>query len=811
MLAISSCQVKEEGELAPEGKTFTATMEAMADDATVVDTKTSMDSYGNVLWKKGDQVSIFVASTINQHFQVTDASDGKTAAALNPVESPGFVAGGDIPNNVAYYPYAATAAIAKRDGGAYLISDIALPAAQNYAEASFGNGAFPMTAVTSSTNDYNLKFKNVLGGLKLQLKGNATITSISITGNNNEVLCGAAEVTVSAADTPAITLTDATGTIVTLDCGDGVQLNAETATTFIIALPPMTMTGGFTVIVTDTENKQMEIKTTKSQTITRSNLLSMPAVIYEGSGSNPVSEPVAVDLGLPSGLKWASFNLGASAPEEYGDYFAWGETEPYYEDGYAQSENPVWKEGKTGYNWASYKWCNGTRGSQTKYCTNPTYGYVDNKTLMEADDDAAHVNLGGFWRIPSFEEWIELFDNCDCIATDDYNGTGVAGRIYVSRKPGYTDKSIFLPEAGYRDGTVLYMDGGQYLSSSINNHYSYMFNGFSFSGWGMSLSWYPDRCKGFPVRAVSMEGIYIPVTNIEINKISLTLRECEGASLTATVTPLNATWREIIWSSSNTDIATVDHTGVVAAVNTGTATITATTYDGGKIATCSVTVVAGEFIPQAVDLGLASGIKWANSNLCETGLLGSPWEFGDYYAWGETEPYYSSRVPLIWKDGKTDGYTWTSYKWCSGSSDSLIKYNTSSSSGIVDNKTVLELDDDVANIKLGGSWRVPTDEEWNELCENCTWTWISRNGVGGYIIIGPNEKSIFLPAAGRFINAGFWNNDAGFYWSSSLLSANIPLPDVAGSAHFQAGGIIWSALNHGDDRREGISIRPVTE
>ncbi|MDD6151856.1 MAG: Ig-like domain-containing protein, partial [Bacteroidales bacterium] len=129
----------------------------------------------------------------------------------------------------------------------------------------------------------NLKFKNVLGGLKLQLKGTASIASISITGNNNEVLCGAAEVTVANGNTPSINLTDASAKTVTLDCGAGVALNSETATPFIIALPPITMIGGFTVIVTDTEGKQMEIKTTKSQTITRSSLLKMPAVNYVGT------------------------------------------------------------------------------------------------------------------------------------------------------------------------------------------------------------------------------------------------------------------------------------------------------------------------------------------------------------------------------------------------------------------------------------------------------------------------------------------------------------------------------------------------
>ena len=258
VLALAGCQTKEL-DYAPqqESKHFTATIEDNFNDG---ETRTFMDENGTVRWKRGDQVSIFAGSTVNEQYQVTDASDGKTSAAFNKVSGGGFVGGGEIDNNIAFYPYASTAEIAK-SGSSYVISDVTLPATQYYAEASFGNGAFPMAAVTSSTTDMNLKFKNVLGGLKLQLKGTASIASISVAGNQNEILCGAAAVTVSNGSAPSVSLTDASAKTVPLDCGDGVQLDAETATPFVIALPPMTMEGGFTVVVTDTEGKQMEIKT----------------------------------------------------------------------------------------------------------------------------------------------------------------------------------------------------------------------------------------------------------------------------------------------------------------------------------------------------------------------------------------------------------------------------------------------------------------------------------------------------------------------------------------------------------------------
>ena len=330
-LAITGCQAElevlnPEKNTEPEvitqepSKVFTA----IVDEDFNSETKTSLDGSGNVLWKKGDQVSIFAASTVNEQYQVSNDSDGKTAATLNKIPAGDFVAGTDIDNNVAFYPYASTAELAK-SGSNYVISEIELPATQTYAAGSFGNGAFPMAAVTSSSEDMNLKFKNILGGLKLQLKGTATITSITVIGNNNEILCGDAEVTMAYGGVPSISLSDASAKTVTLDCGAGVTLDSETATPFIIALPPMTMTGGFTVVVTDSESKQMEIKTTKSQTIPRSNLLKMPAVNYEGisgplkftsTGSTSISlqktgSPEEVSLEYRVGYgEWTSYTIG---------------------------------------------------------------------------------------------------------------------------------------------------------------------------------------------------------------------------------------------------------------------------------------------------------------------------------------------------------------------------------------------------------------------------------------------------------------------------------------------------------------------
>lgn len=130
---------------------------------------------------------------------------------------------------------------------------------------------------------------------------------------------------------------------------------------------------------------------------------------------------------------------------------------------------------------------------------------------------------------------------------------------------------------------------------------------------------------------------------------------------------------------------------------------------------------------KAVDLGLS--VKWAT---CNIGANSSE-EYGGYYAWGETEE-------------KSD-YSIETYKWANGDYY-FTKYCTDSNNGIVDGKTTLSLEDDVAHIKWGGDWRIPTYSEICELIEKCTWIWTSLNGVNGCIVTGPSGNSIFLPAAG---------------------------------------------------------------
>ena len=203
----------------------------------------------------------------------------------------------------------------------------------------------------------------------------------------------------------------------------------------------------------------------------------------------------------------------------------------------------------------------------------------------------------------------------------------------------------------------------------------------------------------------------------------------------------------------------------------------------------------------AVDLGImitrtdgtTYKLYWAKSNLSDKGLCTNPEDYGDYYAWGETKP--------------KENYSWLMYKFGKSSSGPFSKYSTPSSDGPIDNKTVLEPEDEVAHVKLGGKWRMPTDFEWTELRAKCTWTWVTNyngSGINGSLVKATNGNSIFLPAAGYRNSSDLRGaGSSGCYWSS-FLCANYP-----GLAY-----VISFSSDHtssGSDRYLGRSVRPVSE
>ena len=513
--------------------------------------------------------------------------------------------------------------------------------------------------------------------------------------------------------------------------------------------------------------------------------------------------PEAVDLGLSSGVKWASFNLGASKPEEYGYYYAWGETEP-----------------KSIYTEYTYKWFASDDGSEgfTKYCFDSQEGYngfKDDKGILDPEDDAAHVNLGDDWRIPTVGEWSELVRECsfDWISVDGINCRKVTGP---------NGNSIILPPGGFRYSAGVEDVGlmGGFWSSSVYVD--------PWNAWGFGFddeddyyfSPYGDREMGVSVRPVSGMAPVLP-ESILLDKTTLDLSLGETATLHISFQPENVTHKDVFWESSNTNVVTVSETGEVRGLKAGEATIGALTMDGNKYATCTVRVT----IPDPVDLGLPSGIKWGTFN------LGTSRPYGDYYAWGETDFYYDagdaqSDSPC-WKSGWNPysyrdvdygdgGYCWNSYKF------SNIVYDDDGNahqSGLNkykyhfvfygdgeyhdgDGKFVLDPEDDVARQQLGEDWRIPSRAEMQELIDLCAWEWTMQDGVSGQKVTGPNGNSIFLPAAGYRNGLNLYTlGTVGRYWTSSRYHSDN-----------QAMLLFFSADDHyvaRSYRYPGYTIRPV--
>lgn len=439
-----------------------------------------------------------------------------------------------------------------------------------------------------------------------------------------------------------------------------------------------------------------------------------------------------VDLGLSSGIKWATYNVGASKSIEYGDYFAWGETEPkdIYTAATYKFETDSFKTiDKGAGSWKGYyKYTVDDKSNQwssSKILWYDSDGNFigDSLTTLLPEDDAATVNWGSEWRMPTKEEWQELIDGCERVKTEDYNGSGVAGWIYTSKVNG---NSIFFPAAGERR-TVSYNVGEdcEYWSSSIlrtsgaNFVYNYFFSE-------------EDRSTGLSVRAVS--------------KAEATQSFIDNA-VTYMCVKTNDD-KEIRYDVKNVALVGYEEE-----------------FHPFPFDTTSDITVSGEIGGYSyVDLGLESGLKWATYNIGAK----EPTEYGDYYSWGETfanKVYYNELY-----------YKWYDAYRSSADEIKYTKYVLNSKCGVVDSLGTLESEDDIATISMGDAWRMPTETEMVEFIEGCYWAWTDNyrdSGVAGLIGFSKvNGNVVFLPAAGDCIVQNVTDDigKIGSYWTSSLNS-----------------------------------------
>ena len=371
-----------------------------------------------------------------------------------------------------------------------------------------------------------------------------------------------------------------------------------------------------------------------------------------------------VDLGLPSGNLWAKCNLGASAPEAYGDYYAWGEVEP--KQVYTNSNHKWYKEGAPSLGFTKYN-------------------NEDGKLSLEDEDDAVIQKLGNGWRTPTLADFREL-TNQKYTTIEKTTLNGVAGYQITSKR---NKKSIFIPFAGFKndkpqtreissDETVaVCMTNQRRIDNQVFNCWTFAFEQDRIRRYGKR------RYDGISIRPVKGPGVPIP-------------NNC-------------------------------------------------------------------------VDLGLASGLLWAKCNMGTT----EPTELGNYYAWGvtSTTKKYNN---AYYKHYKTDEY---------GSKKKILKYNEE------DGKTVLDLEDDAARANFGVGYRIPTQEDWKELLEDCKWEAVTatlpivvdpsqKKIIARWKVTGPNGNSIVLPATIGFRCDGIHDaTDMNTYYTTADLYPAKDSPD----------------------------------
>lgn len=822
-IAFFGCQMEEIAgnvhEGIGDGKEFHATIE---DEGL---TRTTLDGHNNIRWAEGDQIVIFGKSTLGLKYQIKESFVGKTSGSFSLVSSEGseddFNSGMDIGHNIAFYPYSESVECEMFDS-AYILR-VNLPAEQTYASESFGNATFPMVAVSETRN---ITFRNVCGGIILQLKGTCTIISIKVEGNNGEKLAGNARVTAYTDGTkPTITMDDDALTSVTLNCGEGVLLDETEATEFIISLPPTAFTKGFAVTVTDINGCTQVIETSKSNNVLRSSLLKMPPKEY--IDERPVQEGDYVDeygvnhgQGVEiDGIVWAPVNCGYKAASvnsngfPYGKLYQWGRKygQGYNGNIYDVNANiigevseeciPIAEKGGVSVIVGNRQENSDVYYGSTSQNKYDWVDYPDNFWCFGTEDDPVKTEYDPCpdgWRVPTYSELNSLSQNYSWgVNQDGQNGQWLSGSSPCAEGA----PQIFLPAAGGLFGTKGVADCrgwyGTYRSSlPLDQSYSAV---LTFAD-GYVAMCSACRLEGDSVRCVKDDAELIPVSDLTLNEISLTLYEGDSYALSTTVTPSNANHRYARWWSDDPDVVVVDQEGKVTAVSAGRTTITA--IAGMQTAVCTVTVLRvpqeGDYIDeygishgQGVEI---DGVVWAPVNC---GYHKDFYKYGKLYQWGrkyghgydgpvyDLDGYkignYSDVTSPAIEDGRVSilvgNHPDNANVFYIGLSDNMHDWITPHNYilwnvGSEDNPVKTEYD------PCPDGWRVPTSTELKELRQHYSeWT-INEEGQNGFWFSGTNAYTedvpqVFFPAAGnRYYADGLAYNRgfSGNYWSSSPTS-----------------------------------------
>ena len=492
-------------------------------------------------WSAGDIVGVYPVGGDQVAFPISNGVGTQTAKFDG-----GAWALRSSYSYAAYYPFAS---------GNYEVNETSIPV--NYlGQVQDGNGSldcldnydYQASVATHPDDDGNvniaLKHLGCFARFQFKMPVADTLKSITLTSNNTYfITSGKYDLTKDS----IYVIPDSTSSAFSISLLNTVITDEDKVLTVYVMLAPSDLSDSEIRISIEGTQYKSFITSVSGKNMIAGKAYSYRATIQSGIDINgsyvfwneegQEQGPEYVDLGLS--VNWATFNVGASKPEEYGDYFAWGEVEPYYEAGYAQV-NPEthWKSDKLdGYSWTSYKFCiEGNYYEDVKFSKyNKTYtlGEEVENIVLDPEDDVAHVMWGNDWRMPTRAEFDEIFYYCKWT---NIIQNGVNGYLVTSKKAGYEDRSIFLPASGYRLGKNLYSfgDKGYYWLSSLNTipyeSVSFYF-GLNNNGWDTSL-----RECGYSVRPVCPNEK--TVASIELSRTEVSL--IVGKSIQIKATPKNS-------------------------------------------------------------------------------------------------------------------------------------------------------------------------------------------------------------------------------------------------------------------------------
>ena len=427
LLMAVSCKKDKQTEVENAGSGFRATVESHAGDS-----KTHLADKA-VIWDGGDAILVKSSTSTPMPFTTADGGASVIFEATETLPEDFYT-----PDYTGYYP-----------ADAFDLDQLTLLGTQTYAENSFAAGANPMVAKSSSTE---LSFKNVCGLLKLELYSATAcnVANITLTSSkSDEMLWGTGNVVLTEGieGIPSLEGLSNGSNALTLNC-NGTAMSVESAnpSSYFFVVPANTLSSGFTVKVTDTDGKTWTKTTSQNTTISRNQITKMPSLQVE------TSAPVYVNFHLPSGLVWATCNVGASSPEEYGYYFQWGATTPL-----DPTDNA---------NWSICPFNNGSSMFDFMYFNQEVKDQLCPGNVLAPAYDAARASWGGDWRMPTAAEWQELYDNTDHEWTTQ---GGVNGCLFTGKGQD-VGVTLFFPAAGchYGENIIDQGENGCYWSSSLN-------------------------------------------------------------------------------------------------------------------------------------------------------------------------------------------------------------------------------------------------------------------------------------------------------------------------------------------------------